>query len=106
MNHYVCYLLVDHDTQWFTKLAKVDIEKPLNDAGEREAELTDVPSEVKGPFMENIYSRQSIAHTMRFNCDSTRWVGWALSGKEHDRIKRIVELLPLFTEYQKLISYP
>lgn len=99
------YVLVDQGTQWFFKLASTT--GKLNENGWLEGELTDLPSGLRdGPFLSNIYGRESLEKLLRFNGDSTSWGGWSISQAEHDRIEKLIALSPTAAEFQRLLSYP
>lgn len=109
-------LLVDMGTQWFTKLARIEVEtsyersKKLSEGDKRietvvNEQTQDVPSEVTSTaFLSNIYGRYSDL-TYRFRLERCTYGGWYLSGLEYERIKRLIELVPVHQEFMKLGTY-
>lgn len=107
------YLLTDVGTQWFTKLVRREVEvsydqRVVGGLTERKETVVaesvlDVPSEVMGqPFLQNIYGREETNWT---KVQGSSFGGWSISRLEYERIKRLIELTPTVTEFNKLASY-
>ena len=110
------YLLIDSGTQWFCKLARIEVEitwEPQKKGASIRKEtvvkeqLVDVPGgmcgQSTGGFLQNVYGRQLAFDYQRFGND--HYYGWSLSPTEHARIARLIELQPAVNEYNRLVAY-
>lgn len=90
------FLLVDQSTQWFCRLVAIPDDTP-------EKQWNEVPSQMRGDFLSNIYAREMWPKTLELGSES--WGGWNISRQEYERIRRMIELWPAVQEYQKLQDY-
>lgn len=103
------YLLADDSVQWFVKLARVEIDpndpvKTGDFPRHVSEELIDVPTEVdRCDFLGNIYAREAQFGSRRFRGETYGW--WSISEAEYMRIKRLIELTPSVSEFNRLAAY-
>ena len=105
------YLLGDDSFQWTVKLARVEIDPNIavvigQYPRHLTEELLDVPVDVdRCDFLGNIYAREAQfgGGARRFGGESYGW--WSISAAEHARIKRLIELTPAVTEFNRLAAY-
>lgn len=89
------FLVIDQSTQWFSRLVVTFDEK--------ETQWKEVPSEMRGDFLNSIYQREMWPQPIEMSGQS--WGGWNIGLTEYVRIKRMIELWPAVQEYQKLQDY-
>ncbi len=90
--------LSDNSVQWFTFIVKLNDENgPL--------EHFSLDSGIRNEYLFNIYSREPSFSNLRVRipgaCVET-FTGYWLSPYEFNRIKRMVELFPVYREYLDL----
>ncbi len=96
------YLITDVGTQWFHYLVK-DVVSP--DEMFHDYTVLEVPNNLSGPFLGNIYGRELNFTYKKFPIREDYYYGWSLSEKEFGRIKRLIELQSKVDEYNRLIKY-
>lgn len=107
------YVLLDAGTQWFTKLARIEVETSWENVKKGPSvhkeiivseELLDVPSTVSSqPFLCNVYGRQQVPW---LKLKGETWGGWSISPLEYERIKQLIQLNPTKEQFERLAGYP
>lgn len=68
-------------------------------------ELFDLDSRIsKTDFVNNIYNRDANFTDKIFRSD--RYYGWSISKIDHEKIKKLIYLLPCKLEFENLAKYP
>lgn len=89
------YFIVDNNVQWFSKIVAIG-------ENEQTTEIRDIPSDIEGEMLSNIFDRELHFHNKRINGDT--YYGWTISTTEFNKIKRLVELRSGVEEYHKILN--
>jgi len=103
------FLIVDNSVQWFSAIISIK-EKDLDENPESLPvyESDNLDSSIQGELLSNIYTRAlHFKHRKFFGRISSPLdfsYGWAISEKEFNLVKRLIELKPLFNEYNEILN--
>ncbi|MEK6882071.1 MAG: hypothetical protein AABY22_20815, partial [Nanoarchaeota archaeon] len=91
-NNLKYYLGIEANCQWQTVLFSETEDADL-------VESFDIPSDIKGPILSNIFNRETFFSYKSVKSDF--YYGWTISQLEFNKIKRALELYPLVQEYYR-----
>lgn len=92
-------VLVDTGTQWFSYLVQ------YKDGGA--IEHTELSARMESPFLSNLLDREpdlNLEMNLRGE-PSNSYYGWSVSKKDYMRLKKLIELHPIYLEYLRLGEY-
>ena len=96
------YLLHDNSTQWFIKLIELEDGADVKEGDTPQIrDFVDVDLGIRGPYIASIFEREP--HFTSRTYYGYSYVGWTISQKEFQYIKRLTELYPLYLEYIKKV---
>lgn len=89
-----CYLGIENGCQWQTIV--------FSESETGELHWADLPSNISGEFLTNLMSKEH--HFQNKIVNGNHYLGWTISVKEYDRLRKIIDLYPKHKEYLKLLE--